>query len=230
MTSAAPFTLAGALTGARGVLPAALSSAAFGVAFGALAQKVGLSFAETALMSAIVFAGSAQYPAILAWSFPPAILPLALTTLAINARHLLFGAAVRRYLAPLPQGRVYLSLYFLSDSNWLAAMRAWNDGETDRAIILGGGITMCLGWTAGSVVGHLFGAAFGDITRFGIDAAVPAFFVVLLIGAWRGRADLLPLLVGAGAALAAERLLPPGWHVLVGSLAGASAGMLRRAG
>lgn len=224
-----PFTLAGALAGARGVLPASLSSAAFGLAFGALAQKTGLSFAETALMSAIVFAGSAQYPAILAWSFPPAILPLALTTLAINARHLLFGAAIRPFLAPLPPGRVYLSLFFLSDSNWLAAMRAWNDGETDRAIVLGGGIAMCLGWTSGSAAGHLFGAAFGDIGRFGIDVAVPAFFVALLIGAWRGRADVLPLLVGAAAALAAERLFPPGWHVLVGSLAGAAAGMLRRA-
>lgn len=225
MTTPVPFTLAGA----RFVLPAALSSAAFGVAFGALAQKVGLSFAETALMSAIVFAGSAQYPAILAWTFPPAILPLALTTFAINARHLLFGAAIRPFLAKLPPGRAYLSLFFLSDSNWLAAMRAWNGGETDRAILLGGGIAMCLGWTAGSTAGHLFGAEFGGIDRFGIDVAVPAFFVVLMIGAWRGGADILPLVVGGAAAVLAERLLPSGWQVLVGSLAGAIAGMLRRA-
>lgn len=225
MTFPVPFTFAGAMAGARGVLPAALSSAAFGLAFGALAQKVGLSFAETALMSAIVFAGSAQYPAILAWSFPPTILPLALTTFAINARHLLFGAAVRPWMASLSPGRAYFSLFFLSDSNWLAAMRAWNNGETDRAIILGGGITMCLGWTGGSIAGYAFGAAFGDITRFGIDVAVPAFFVALLVGAWRGRADILPLIVGGAAAVLAERLLPSGWQVLVGSIAG----MLRRA-
>ncbi len=229
MTEPVPFTFAGAVAGARGVLPAALSSAAFGMAFGALAGQVGLSFAETALMSAIVFAGSAQYPAILAWTFPPAILPLALTTFAINARHLLFGAAIRPWLAPLSKGRAYLSLYFLSDSNWLAAMRAWNSGATDRAIVLGGGIAMCIGWTGGSIAGHLFGSAFGDITRFGIDVAVPAFFVALLVGAWRGRADILPLIAGGAAAVLAERLLPSGWQVLVGSLAGSLAGMLRRA-
>lgn len=230
MTTPPPFTVAGAIAGARGVLPPALSSAAFGLAFGALAQTVGLSLTETALMSALVFAGSAQYPALLIWTFPPAILPLALTTLAINARHLLYGAAVRPWLGSLPSGRTYLSLFFLSDSNWLSAMRAWSDGETDRAIILGGGIAMCLGWTGGTVVGHLFGHALGDIGRFGLDVAVPAFFVALLVGAWRGRADVLPLLAGAAAALVAERLLPSGWHVLAGSLAGASAGMLRRAG
>ncbi|MHB1220226.1 MAG: AzlC family ABC transporter permease [Alphaproteobacteria bacterium] len=229
MTAPVPFTFAGALSGARGTLPPALSSAAFGVAFGALAQTVGLSLAETALMSAVVFAGSAQYPALLVWTFPPAILPLALTTLAINARHLLYGAAVRPWLGGLSTGRTYLSLFFLSDSNWLSAMRAWNDGQTDRAILLGGGIAMCLGWTGGTVAGHLFGTALGDIGRYGIDVAVPAFFVALVVGAWRGRADILPLLAGAAAALIAERLLPPGWHILVGSLAGAGAGMLRRA-
>ncbi|HYD07264.1 MAG TPA: AzlC family ABC transporter permease, partial [Reyranella sp.] len=217
------------LTGARGNLPPALSSAAFGFAFGALAQTIGLSLAETTLMSALVFAGSAQYPALLVWTFPPAILPLALTTLAINARHLLYGAAVRPWMGDLSTGRAYLSLFFLSDSNWLTAMRDWTDGERDRAILLGGGIAMCLCWTGGTVAGHLSGAALGDIGRFGIDVAVPAFFVALLVSAWRGRADILPLLAGAAAALIAERLLPPGWHILVGSMAGASAGMLRRA-
>lgn len=229
MTVPAPFTFVGGLAGARAVVPPALSSAAFGVAFGALAQKTGLSFLETALMSAIVFAGSAQYPAILAWSFPPAILPLALTTFAINSRHLLYGAAIRPFLAGQSPGRIALSLYFLSDSNWLSSMRLWQDGANDRAIVLGGGIAMCLGWTAGTVAGHLFGAEFGDLHRLGIDVVVPAFFVVLMAGAWRGRADLRPLLVGGAAALAAERMLPPGWHILVGSIVGAAAGMLRRA-
>ena len=153
-----------------------------------------------------------------------------LNSLAINARHLLYGAAVRPWLGGLPAGRTYLSLFFLSDSNWLSAMRAWNDGQTDRAVLLGGGIAMCLGWTGGTVAGHLFGTALGDIGRYGIDVAVPAFFVALLVGAWRGRADILPLLAGAAAALIAERLLPPGWHILAGSLVGAGAGMLRRAG
>ena len=40
MTAPAPFTLAGAFAGARFVLPAALSSAAFGVAFGAFTFKL----------------------------------------------------------------------------------------------------------------------------------------------------------------------------------------------
>lgn len=222
------FTLAGALAGARGVLPPALSSMAFGLAFGALAHEIGLSFAETTLMSCLVFAGSAQYPAILAWAFPPAILPLALTTLAINARHLLFGAAVRPWLAPLSLRRAYSSLFFLSDANWLNAMRAWNGGAKDRAILLGGGIAMCLGWTSGTIAGHLVGTELGDLNRFGLDVAVPAFFASMLVGAWRGRADIIPVLVGAAAGLAAMKILPPGWHILAGSLAGAGAGMLRR--
>jgi predicted branched-subunit amino acid permease len=222
------FTKAGALAGAKGVLPPALSSIAFGLAFGALAHDRGISLIETALMSALVFAGSAQYPAVLAWTHPPAALPILLTTFAINARHLLFGAALRSWLEGLGPLKSYGSLFFLTDANWLLAMRERAKGKWDAALLLGGGLAMCAGWTAGTVLGHVGGGALGDAERIGVGVAVPAFFVTMLVGAWRGRADLAPFGFGAVAAAIASVLLPPGWHVLVGALAGACAGTVLR--
>ena len=48
----------------------------------------------------------------------------------------------------------------------------------------------------------------------------------MLVGLWRGRGDLLPLLAAAVTAVLAERLLGSGWSVVCGGLAGMLAGML----
>jgi 4-azaleucine resistance transporter AzlC len=227
---ATPFTFAGALTGAQEILPAALVSFGIGIAFGALAHDKGLSAAEATLMSVTVFSASAQFPALAAWGAPGATIPILAATLAIGLRYILYGAALRPHLRGLSPLKTYSALYFMADSNWILAMRAERQGRWDAAILLGGGVAMCLGWTAGTVAGAFGAGAIGDLKVIGLDVAMPAFFVALLAGAWRGKADVLPCLVGAGTALAAHAWLPTGWHLVVGIIAGAFAGTWRRDG
>ena len=50
--------------GALRCAPVALGALAYGLVFGALAQQAGLSFGETAFMSAVVYSGSAQFVAL----------------------------------------------------------------------------------------------------------------------------------------------------------------------
>ena len=48
--------------------------------------------------------------------------------------------------------------------------------------------------------------------------------IALLLGMWKGKADILPWLVAALAAIAASRLIPGNWYIIIGGLLGSFAG------
>src|SRR3954452_2340723 len=80
----------------------AVSALGFGFVFGLSAREAGFSPVEAMAMSIIVFGGASQFAAVgyvasgLAW---PGII---LLTALLNARHLLYSAALRPWLREVP--------------------------------------------------------------------------------------------------------------------------------
>jgi 4-azaleucine resistance transporter AzlC len=221
------FTRAGLAVGVRRTLPIALGDFAFGIVFGVVARQAGLSLSESVLMSGMVFAGAAQFIAIGLWTAPLPIVSLIVTTLVVNLRHLLMGAALRPWFARLAPGKAYGSLFFLTDETWALAMRDYAAGARDAAFVLGSGLTLWAAWTSSAGAGYLLGAGLGDPARWGLDFMFTAVFTALLVGLWKGKADLLPWAVAAGVAVAAAQWLPGKWYILLGGLAGSLVGAWR---
>ena len=223
------------MRGARQALPLAVSNFAFGLVFGTLAQGAGLRLMETALMSATVVAGAAQFVVIGLWTTPPAIASILAATLLVNLRHLLLGATLRPWFANSTAAQTYGSAFFLFDESWALTHREAGPtavgapGERDRAFLLGCGGTLWLGWLASSALGYVAAGWVPDPTRLGLDFAATAVFIALLAGMWRGRGDLLPWLIAALAAYGAARWLPGQWYIVLGGLAGSLCGMWRDA-
>ncbi|MGR4070050.1 AzlC family ABC transporter permease [Billgrantia sp. C5P2] len=229
MTPPAPgaqLDLAGILIGIRRMAPLSLFVVVFGLAYGVAALSRGLSGLEAMLMSALVFAGASQFAALELWGPEIPLLPLIATTFAINARHLLMGAAIQPWLAHLPPGQRYTSLVVMSDSNWAMAAADRQRGETNVGMLVGGGIALWLTWLAGTLLGVIFGSGIEEPERFGLDVIMGCFLLAMLVGGRRDLAMLLPWGAAALAALAAMTWLPPHSHVIVGALAGGLAGML----
>jgi 4-azaleucine resistance transporter AzlC len=214
------FTRAGALAGARQAIPLAASVFLVGTVFGVLARHAGLTLLETFSMSALVFAGASQFVAIGLWTLPIPIAPIILTTLVVNLRHILLGAALRPWFRDLSSLRVYGSVFFMVDESWALTMRQVRAGARDRAFLIGAGSLMYGSWCAATATGYIAGAAIGDLSRWGLDFAITAVFTALLIGMWREWSDIWPWLVSAVVAIATWRLLPGTWYILCGSLAG----------
>ncbi|MDW7745440.1 AzlC family ABC transporter permease [Halomonas sp.] len=211
--------------GFRRMAPLSLFVIVFGLAFGVAALQQGLSAAETLLMSGLVFAGAAQFATLELWGDTIPLLPLVAITLAINARHLLMGAAFYPHLRDLPSGRRYASLILLSDANWAMAMT----GGTTAArlgILVGGGLALWSTWMLGTGLGVAFGSGISEPERFGLDAIMGCFLLAMLVGDKRDLGVLLPWGAAALAALAAMAWLPPHAHVIVGALAGGVVGLL----
>ena len=227
MTNLSPIvvlTRAGCLKGAREILPLCTFVVVLAATFGVAARQAGLSVALASLMSAAVFAGGAQFAALALLGPPPAMVPLLLGTLAINARHLLLGAALAPWLLQLPWWQRLGAVTVLSDANWAQAMRAYGEGERDAGVLVGAGITMWAAWVLGTAIGAVAFLAVPDVGRFGLDALLVGFFAAALTGGWRGRADVPAAL---GAALITGVLGALGmreWSVLIGAVGGAVAG------
>jgi 4-azaleucine resistance transporter AzlC len=222
-----PFTHRGIARGARRTLPIGAAVAVYGTVFGALAAQAGMSSLEATLMSGLVFAGAAQFIALELWATPLPIFALALTALIVNLRHLLMGATLAGWLRGLPPPQLAASAAVLSDESWALTTQAQRNGERDRAFLIGSGLVLFVCWVGSTAVGALAGGVIEDPEAFGLDFAFTAVFLVLLVGFWRGRADLLPWVSGGAVALAVEAAVEGPWYILAGGLAGSILGTWR---
>ncbi|MDT0348998.1 AzlC family ABC transporter permease [Pseudonocardia charpentierae] len=209
--------------GVRAGTPYALANSVVSLSFGVLAVQAGFSAIGAIAMSALVFAGSAQFAA-LAVIAQGGGLPTALSAATlVHSRYLPMGIG----LAPsLPGGPLRRAVegQAVVDASWAMANRG--DGRFDRLFLFGSTAPQYIGWVTGTVVGAVAGAALGDLDRFGLDALFPAFFLALLFAELRHRRSRVVALVGAAIALALAPFAPPGVPVLAASLA-ALAGLRR---
>src|SRR5262245_12850207 len=168
------FTFAGVRAGAQRFAPLAVSVFAYGMVFGMLARQTGLSLTASAAMSLLVAAGSSQFVAIGMWHAPLPVVSIVLTTLVVNLRHVLMGAAIRPYLAALPRRLKYAILFLMGDESWALTMREFEQGGSDSGFLLGSGALSLAAWVSSTVVGYLVASTMPDPARFGLDFAFTA--------------------------------------------------------
>ncbi|MFZ7126166.1 MAG: AzlC family ABC transporter permease [Desulfobacterales bacterium] len=207
--------------GAVANLPVAASVGAYGSVLGVLAAQKGIGGFELLGMNLSVFAGSAQFVMVEMWTPPLPILEIVVAVLIINLRYLLIGAS----LNPLFRGRSLSHkasmMHLVADENWAVTMAAHRRGEASTGYLFGGGICLVTVWCIGTLVGHRLGGLVRQPEAFALDFAFVAVFTALTVTLWRGREDALPWLAAAAAAVAAEKLLPGKWYIVIGGLLGA---------
>jgi predicted branched-subunit amino acid permease len=202
--------------GVRAGLPFALAGGLLATSFGVLARDVGMPSWAAVLMSAIVFAGSAQIAALTILGAGGGLASALGAAALMNSRFLPMGVAFAPSLPGSPvkraaQGQtvVDVSLVVAEDG----------EGRFDRGLLFGSTAIQYTTWVTGTLVGVLAGSVLGDPAALGLDAIYPAFFLALLIGELRsGRAKGVAA-AGALIALVLVPFTPPGVPVLAASLA-----------
>jgi predicted branched-subunit amino acid permease len=207
-----------ALTAAVGIV---------GLSFGALAAAAGVSLPLALGLSVLVLSGGSQFLAVSVVAAGGGLVPAVLGGLLLGARHLPYGLAMAPVVGRSWPARL-LGAHLLIDEV-VAFSRARGPGDRGRAAYWACGVALVAFWTAGTLVGHLAGAAVPDAAAFGVDAAFPAALAALLLPALRGpaRREVRTRRAGAAgavAALVATPFLPAGLPVLAGLLGVAAAG------
>lgn len=209
------------------MLPLLPGMIAFAIAVGSTAAGKGLSFTESVLMNALVYAGASQMVALGVWPeqmTTASIAALALLAATVNARMLLLGAGLRPWLGPLPAWQTYPTLHLLTDPGWIVAMRYRGEGGSDASVLLGGALLVFALWMAATTVGYLLGTAVPNPRVYALDLVMSIFFAAMLVPLWRGRRRAVPWVVAGVVALAVSYLVEGWWYVIAGSLAGTIAG------
>lgn len=217
----APFTLDGFRRGVRDGVPLGFSIFAYGLGFGLVAAQAGCGVGKAVLTSAAIYSGSAQLAAMnLLQTGEATLWALFATILVINARYLLFGAALQPWLWQAGKVRAYGSLLLLGDSNWMLTMRMIRAGEDDRAYLAGTGMPITLGWLGGTGLGAAAVAVLPRPEAMGFDLMLAAFAASMVTAMTKSRSDLMPVLVGAAVALAVAHLVGPAPAIIAAGLAG----------
>ncbi|MBW2631602.1 MAG: AzlC family ABC transporter permease [Deltaproteobacteria bacterium] len=210
--------------GVVGAWPICLGYLAIGLAFGVIAQKAGFSPMEIGLMSLLVYAGSAQFIGISMLSAGAGIVPIVITTFTINLRHLLMSSSLSTFMRNLGTGRLSLFAYGVTDESFAFNTARFREGDWDwrRALVLNH--TSNLAWIISTVVGGL-GGRFIPAGAFGIDYALIAMFVCLLVFQLRGRLYAIVALIAGILAVILSLLLSGNSYIVIASVIAATLGI-----
>jgi branched chain amino acid efflux pump len=205
-----------------------VSAAGFGFVFGLSARDAGFSPVEAMAFSTIVFAGAAQFAAVgyvvsgLAW---PAIL---LLTFLLNARHLLYSAALGPWLRDVPFAKRAGMAHLLTDEAFALSIAhfrrlGWPDERGYWIAAIG---STFIPWNLATLAGVVLGGQIPDPARFGIDVIFPAAMIGLAVGLITGRREVVAAIVGAVAGIGIALATSPAVGIIAGGLVGPAAGLL----
>jgi len=227
------FTRNGMTHGFIKCVPVGLGVFAYGLVFGMLAVQAGMSPLQAQLMSLMVFAGASQLMALEFWGPHLPVLTIVLTTLVVNLRHLLMGAAMRDWLVRISPGKSYFSLFFMTDESWALSVKEMDSGKKDAAFLLGSGLCIYFFWNfstfMGSSMTFWIDRYLADPSVLGLDFAFTAVFIALLTFFWKGRSQIPVWVAAAMVAWITFGLLPGKWYIIFGGLAGGVVGAYRNA-
>jgi len=204
-----PTPLSSLAAGARDTLPMMVGAAPFAIIFGALVSAGPMTLWQGQLMSAAVFAGSSQFVALGLVAGHAGLAVIWLTTFIVNLCHMLYATNLLPHVAHLQARWRWLLAVLLTDETF-AVMTGFY-GRHPRAPLghwyfLGSAGGMYLNWNVSTLVGLLFGAALPEVRSLGLDFAMAATFITIVVPLLAS----LPRLAAAVAAGALAHL----WHDL----------------
>ena len=172
-----------ALIGMVRAVPIILGYLPIGLAFGVLATTAGLSAYSALAMSVFVFAGSSQLIAVGLISAGAEIMAITLTVFLVNLRHMLMSAYLAPYLGRLTCLQQALFSYELTDESFAIHSAFFRkQGLPPKIELFSLNLSAHLAWIGGTIIGSWVGASLSfDITTYGIDYALPAMFIALLV-------------------------------------------------
>jgi len=194
-----------------------------GIPFGIVARQSGLAPAEIVAMSLFVFAGASQFAMVQLFKDGAAWPLIVATVLLINLRHLLMAAALQPYFAHVSLARRLAAAYVLTDEAFAMAIGWFRRGRTELAYYATLAVALYVLWNAATVIGMVLGPSIGEPRRFGVDFAITATFIAIVVVGVRRRSDAI---VAVAAAVMASALAYLGVSVVAVVTAGALAPLL----
>jgi 4-azaleucine resistance transporter AzlC len=240
LTAARPRASRGAMTrtrpplldGLMASLPIAMGYFPIAFSFGVAATQAGFTGLEAFALSLLIYAGASQFLAVALLSSGAPVLVSAFTLIAMNLRHVLYGPALMRAAGTGAGKRhAWAWAWGLTDEVFGQALGALARGQRfSEGYMFGLGSGAYASWLAGTAVGTVAGGGALEgwpALSAGLGFMLPALFLALLLSILSRRQ--VPVVAVAGlVTVAATLAISATSGILLGMLAGALAGLVRR--
>lgn len=225
-------------SGIKAELPILIGVIPFGMIYGVLALSAGIEPGTAQAMSAIVFAGSAQFIAAQLVGAGAPGLVIVLTASIVNLRHALYSASVAPHLKKLGPKWKWSLAYLLTDEAYAVTITHYIRTQDEAAahnpqsahgnpslqhwFFLGAGLALWTTWQISTAVGIFLGTQIP--ASWSLDFTLALTFIALLVPSLRDRPSLFAAAVAGLTALLTTGL-PLKLGLVVASLAGIIAGL-----
>lgn len=172
----------------------------------------------------LIFGGAAQLTLVSLLGSSAAVLAAITAALVVNARHLMYSAAMAPTFQKQPAWFRWLGPYVLIDQMFaLTVIEADSDPDVFRTYYLAAGATFWTLWQITTALGIAIGPVVPE--EWNLEFAVPLLFIGLIVLGIDKSSKLVAALVGAGVTYLFAGL-PNRTGLLVGALVGIVAGTI----
>ena len=203
----------------RECTPVVLGVVPFGITCGIMGLTAKMSGLETISMSLFVFAGASQFigitmlsAGITGWGI------VILTTLLVNLRHLIMGTSLAPYMIRQPFPLQAFLAFFLTDEAYALTISRIHRAKYSVIYQLTVSTMLYLVWVLATAAGVALGSYISDPLTWGLDFAMPATFLVLLIPLLADRISLIVFGMAAVVSVFASLYLPGKWYIIIACL------------
>lgn len=217
-----PEPVAGRAAITRAAAGIGLYAGAFGVTFGAVAVRSGLSATQAVVLSAVMCTGASQFALVGVLAAGGSLLAGVSAALLLGLRNAFYGVPITRIVRPRGVARIWTAHVVVDESTAMAV--AQPDARAGRYAFWATGGTLYVLWTLGTLAGALIGSGIST-SALGLDAAAPAIFLALL---WPQLSQERGPGVALGAAVVAlvlVPLVPPGVPIIAAAAVAILAGL-----
>lgn len=210
--------------GLKSIFPLCVAAFPFSFIVGAVSINSGMSVLQSTLWALTVFAGSAQMVALGLVQSSSQILVIMLTTFVINLRHALYSVSLSEHVKEYPFHMRMLMAYGLTDEVYAASIGEMKENKPDRhwyylAVMLG----FWASWVMANFLGAMVGSSFPEISNYGLDFAMVAAFIAIVIPQIKSRECIVAAVVATVAGILLSGL-PYSLGLIVAAIVGVYAG------
>lgn len=223
--------------GVRAAVPVWIAFIPSSFALGMAAKGFGLRMEEIVLMSALVYAGPAQYAVVEPLAAGKPALQILIATALMNLRFLPMSAAMAPYFRRVKRTRLLWASHFISASSFVLPYVKFQQEEKESAsaggtsktsaenlsFFLGIGMTAFCVWVAGTAVGYWAALSMPPGFEEAFKFILPAYFACIIAVELRERTASTICILSFLAAVPAA-LWNPDWGWMITAIGVATIG------
>lgn len=214
------------LQGLKRGLPIVLGYVPVGFAYGVLAVKNGIPPALAVGMAVLMFSGSGQFVFVSLWGNGAGIFSTSAAVAIVNLRYLLMSIAEAPWFTGISRIKRFFLGFGITDESFVVHATALQTGwKLNTTTMFVCNQTIQLAWVAGGAIGAFCGGLVDDVRPLGLDYAITAMFLALLVPQCSSRLHLLVAIFTMALSITLKTCGMSQWNIAVATIAGATLGL-----